>query len=66
MLARATVRGSLVAVEENKAVIRRLFDEVYNDQNLDVLNELVADDVVNHSATEEHKHGIEGFSHVME
>ena len=38
-----------MAVEENKAVIRRLFDEIYNDQNLDVLNELVADDVVNHS-----------------
>ena len=38
-----------MAVEENKAIIRGLFDEVYNDQNLDVLNELVADDVVNHS-----------------
>ncbi len=55
-----------MSVEENKAVIRRLFDEVYNDQNFDVLDELVADDVVNHSATEEHKHGIEGFRHVME
>jgi predicted ester cyclase len=26
----------------------------------------VADDVVNHSANEEHKHGIEGFRHVIE
>ena len=55
-----------MAVEENKAIIRGLFDEVYNDQNLDVLNELVADDVVHHSPPEEHKHGIEGFRQVME
>ncbi len=52
--------------EENKAVIRRLFDEVYNGQNLDVLEELVAQNVVNHSAVAEHQHGIEGFRHVME
>jgi steroid delta-isomerase-like uncharacterized protein len=64
MPARATVRRSLVAAEENKAVIRRLFDEVVNGQNLDVLDELVAEDVVNHSATDEHKRGIEGFRHV--
>jgi steroid delta-isomerase-like uncharacterized protein len=55
-----------VSAEENKAVIRRLFDEVYNDQNFDALDELVAEDVVNHSVIEEHKHGIEGFKHVME
>ncbi len=52
--------------EENKAVIRRLFEEVYNGHDLGVLNELVAEDVVNHSATEEHKRGIGGFRHVME
>ena len=55
-----------MSVEENQAVIRRLFDEVYNDQNLDVLDELVAEDVVNHAAADEHKHGIEGFRHVIE
>ena len=55
-----------MSVEENKAVIRRLFDEVFNYQNFDVLDELVAEDVVNHSATEEHRYGIEGFRHVME
>jgi predicted ester cyclase len=55
-----------VSAEENKAVILRLFDEVYNGHNLDALDELVAEDVVNHSATEEHKRGIEGFRHVME
>jgi predicted ester cyclase len=66
MPAKATVRGPLVSVEENRAVIRRLFDEVYNGHNLDVLGELVTEDVVNHSATEEHKRGIGDFRHVME
>ncbi len=55
-----------MSAEENKAVVRRLVEEVANDQNLDVLDELVAEDVVNHAATDEHKHGIEGFRHVME
>ena len=55
-----------MSVEENKAVILRFFDEVVDGQNLDVLEELVAEDVVNHSATEEHKRGLEGFRHVME
>ncbi|MDP9439213.1 MAG: ester cyclase [Actinomycetota bacterium] len=55
-----------MSAEENKAVILRFFDEVVNGQNLDVLDELVAEDVVNHSATDEHKHGIEGFRHVSE
>ena len=52
-----------MSAEENKAVVRRLFEEVYNGQYLDVLGELVAEDVVNHAATDEHKHGIEGFRH---
>ena len=55
-----------MSTEKNKAVVRRLFEEVYNGQDLDVLDELVAEDVVNHSATDEHKRGIEGFRHVME
>ena len=55
-----------MSAEENKTVIQNLFDEVYNGQNFDVLDELVAEDVVNHSATAEHKHGLQGFRHVME
>jgi hypothetical protein len=31
-----------VSSEENKAVIRRLVEEVYNDNNLDVLDELAS------------------------
>jgi predicted ester cyclase len=50
--------------EENKAVIRRLVEEVYNQDDLDVLDELLAQDFVNHSAVPEHQHGIESFKHV--
>ena len=53
-----------MSAEENKTVIRRLVEEVYNDNNLDVLYELVAQDMANHSAVPEHQHGIEGFKHV--
>jgi steroid delta-isomerase-like uncharacterized protein len=52
--------------EENKAIILRLVEEVYNDNDLDVLDELLAPDFVNHSAVPEHRHGIEGFKHVNE
>ena len=52
--------------KEKKAVVRRLFEEVANGHNLDVLDELVAEDVVNHAAIEEHKLGMEGFRRVME
>jgi len=51
--------------EENKAVIRRLIEEVYNGDDLDLLDELVAPDVVNHTAVAEHRRGIEGFGHVV-
>ena len=52
--------------EENKAVIRRLVEEVYNKGNLAVVDELVAPEVFNHPAVPEHQHGIDGFKHVME
>ncbi len=52
--------------EENKAIIRRLVDEVYNEGNLDVLDELLAPDIFDHAAVPEHQHGIDGFKHVME
>ena len=50
--------------EENKAAIRRLIEEGFNEDNVEVINELIAQDVVNHSAVPEHKHGIEGFRHI--
>ena len=55
-----------MSAEENKAVIRRLIEEVYNEGNLDVVDELVAPDIFNHPAVPEHQRGIDGFKHVME
>jgi steroid delta-isomerase-like uncharacterized protein len=55
-----------VSAEANKAVIRRLVEEVYNEGNLDVVDELVAPDVFNHPAVPEHQHGLDGFKHVIE
>jgi hypothetical protein len=37
--------------EENKAIARRWFEEVFNAQNFDVADELTAQDAVNHDPT---------------
>ncbi len=55
-----------MSAEENKAVILRLVVEVYNQGNLDVVDELMAPDIFDHAAVPEHRHGIAGFKHVME
>jgi predicted ester cyclase len=39
-----------VSSEENKAVVRRLYEEVFNGGNLDLADDLVAPDGVNHAA----------------
>ena len=54
-----------MSAEYNKAVIRRLIMEVYNDSNLDVVDELLAPDIFDHGAVAEHRYGIAGFKHVM-
>jgi predicted ester cyclase len=62
------LRGGVLVVsaQDNKTVIRRLIEEVYNEGNLDVVDELVVPDVFNHAAVPEHQHGIDGFKHVIE
>ena len=55
-----------MSAEENKAVNRHLIEEVYNEGNLDVVDELMAPDIFDHAAVAEHQHGIDGFKHVME
>jgi predicted ester cyclase len=42
-----------MSVEENKAIVRR-FNEAYNSRNLDIFDELVAPDYIDHT------HGIQG------
>lgn len=46
---------------ENKAISRRLLEEAFNSGNLDVVDELVSPEFVNHDAAlPEPTHGIEG------
>lgn len=56
-------RRNPMSPEENKAVVRRLIEEVWNGDDPDAADELVAQDVVNHAAAE-HRHGIEGTKHI--
>jgi steroid delta-isomerase-like uncharacterized protein len=56
----------LLSAEGNKAVLRRLIEEVYNEGNLDVVDALMAPDIFDHAAVPEHQHGIDAFKHVME
>jgi steroid delta-isomerase-like uncharacterized protein len=37
-----------VSVEQNKGLVRRFYDEVWNNGNVDVTNEVFADDYVRH------------------
>jgi len=38
-----------MGIEENKAIIKRYFDEVYNEGNLDVIDEIISPDFEYHS-----------------
>jgi len=55
-----------MSAEDRKAVIRRLIEELYNQGNLDLVDNLLAPDIFNHPAVGEHQHSIAGFEHVME
>jgi hypothetical protein len=48
-------------LEENKALVRRLMDEVYNQGNLDVADELSARDYLRHGGPADQESGPEGF-----
>src|SRR5215207_3996021 len=51
-----------MSVEENKALARRVLEEMFNKGNLDVADELLAPDYVDHDpAMPEDIHGPEGF-----
>ena len=46
--------------EENKALARRAFEEVWNQGNLDAMDEIYAPDVVDHSRAPGFPEGVEG------
>ena len=51
-----------MSAQENKALVRRVMDEMFNEGNLDLADELFAPDYVDHDpAMPEDIHGPEGF-----
>ena len=54
-----------MAIEQNKAVIRRVIEEGLNQKNADVLDELYADDFVNHDAPPGFPNDREGLKQIF-
>jgi predicted ester cyclase len=54
-----------VSAEVNKAVVHRYIEEVCNRHNIDVVDELVSPDYLNHAASAEYQRGIAGIKHVL-
>lgn len=56
-----------MSIEDNKEVVRRYYEEAFNEGRTDLLEELIAEDVVNHdpvsdeTLTPEEARGFEGF-----
>jgi len=54
-----------MSVEQNKATVRRIFDEAINQGNLDVADELLASDYVYRSPGSPDLHGPGGFKELI-
>ncbi len=39
-----------MSAEENRAIIGRAYDELWNERNVDVVDELATEDFLNHAA----------------
>ena len=55
-----------MSAEENKAVVRRMIEEVWNDHNFTDFVEVVAENHFDHMAVPEHQRGVAGERHVSE
>ncbi len=51
--------------EENKAVVRLLYEEVWNQHDPEAADELVAPDVFTRDMVTEHQRGIDGYKHLV-
>jgi steroid delta-isomerase-like uncharacterized protein len=54
-----------VSAEENKAVIRRAYDELWNQRNVDVVDELATEDFLNHGAPPDRQRGRQSLKDVV-
>lgn len=59
--------GTMATPTQNKEIVRRYYEEAFNDERLSLLDELIAQDVVNHNPlsdstlSADEAHGFEGF-----
>lgn len=54
-----------MSAEENRAVIRRAYDELWNERDVSVVDELVAEDFLNHAAPPGRQRGRQGLKEVV-
>lgn len=54
-----------MSADENKALVRRFFEEAWNGHNPNVVDEVVSPDYFNHAAVAEHQHGTAGAKHIL-
>ena len=54
-----------MSTEENKALIGRLYEEVWNQHNPEAADEFVAADVFIRDMLPEYQHGLDGYKHLV-
>jgi predicted ester cyclase len=59
-------KGAALSAEENKAVVRRMIEEVWNDHDFTNFEEVVAENHFDHMALPEHQRGVAGERPVIE
>lgn len=51
--------------KENKAVIRRAYEEIWNERNVELVDNLVTEDFLNHAAPPDRQRGHQGLKDVV-
>lgn len=51
--------------DRNKALVRRVFEEIFQHADIDALDDVVAPDIIDHDPTPGQPAGIEGIRHVV-
>ena len=54
-----------MSTEENKALILRLYEEVWNQHNPEAADDFVAADVFTRGMLPEYQHGVDGYKHLV-
>ena len=52
-------------IEENKAIVRRVFEEVWNQEKMDVVDEIFDTKIILHEPLGGDVHGIEGYKQLV-